>query len=108
MQNLTDETVRVATTPGAQPTPSSNPRDSRKSRRIRVATRGQRASERAGGVFRARSDASRRIARWEWPALVAILIAASALNCIGLAAEGYGNGYYAATVRSMMSSWHAF
>ncbi len=49
-----------------------------------------------------------RVPRWEGLLLAAVLAVAAALNCIGLASEGYASSYYAATVRSMMSSWHAF
>ncbi|MFN8514496.1 MAG: glycosyltransferase family 39 protein [Chloroflexia bacterium] len=49
-----------------------------------------------------------RVLRGEGLLLAAILAVAAALNCIGLAAEGYANSYYAATVKSMLTSWHNF
>ncbi|MFN8540596.1 MAG: hypothetical protein U0232_24340 [Thermomicrobiales bacterium] len=42
--------------------------------------------------------------RGEGLLLAAILAVAAALNCIGLAAEGYASNYYAATVKSMLTS----
>lgn len=41
-------------------------------------------------------------------ALIAILLLASFLNLFRLGQEGYGNLYYAAAVRSMLTSWHNF
>ncbi|HEY8597065.1 MAG TPA: glycosyltransferase family 39 protein [Thermomicrobiales bacterium] len=47
-------------------------------------------------------------AHWQRPLLVAILALSSALNFIGLTGEGYANTYYAAAVKSMLTSWHNF
>src|SRR5207249_313180 len=41
-------------------------------------------------------------------ALGAILLLATGLNVVGLDREAYGNTYYAAAVKSMLTSWHAF
>src|SRR6476619_927061 len=49
-----------------------------------------------------------RAPRWEGVLLAAVLAVAAALNLIGLASEGYANSYYAATVKSMLTSWHNF
>ena len=38
-------------------------------------------------------------------ALLAILALSAALNLVGLDREGYGNTYYAAAVKSMLTSW---
>lgn len=40
--------------------------------------------------------------------LTAIVVAAAVLRLNHLGAAGYGNTYYAATVRSMLDSWHNF
>lgn len=40
--------------------------------------------------------------------LAAIIVAAAVLRLNHLGATGYGNTYYAATVRSMLDSWHNF
>src|SRR3954463_8411251 len=45
---------------------------------------------------------------WRWGALAGVLLLAAALDCLFLGEEGYGNLYYAAGVRSMLTSWHAF
>ena len=42
------------------------------------------------------------------PELIALLVLAAALNLWGLDRNGFANEYYAAAVRSMSSSWHAF
>ncbi|HWT91749.1 MAG TPA: glycosyltransferase family 39 protein, partial [Solirubrobacteraceae bacterium] len=42
------------------------------------------------------------------PELVALLVLAAVLNLWGLGINGYANDYYAAGVRSMTESWHAF
>ncbi|MFN8594404.1 MAG: glycosyltransferase family 39 protein [Thermomicrobiales bacterium] len=47
-------------------------------------------------------------ASWEHLALGAILLLAAFLNLFRLDREGYGNTYYAATVKSMLTSWHNF
>ncbi len=44
--------------------------------------------------------------RGEIVALVIILLAAAALNLFQLAQNGFGNTYYAAAVKSMLTSWH--
>ncbi len=53
---------------------------------------------------------ARTLAAIGWPrvGLTAVLALAAALNFINLAAEGYGNTYYAAAVKSMLTSWHNF
>lgn len=70
--------------------------------------RGRLAPPPSRSLATTQQTASRHLARWEWPALAAVIAVASALNLIGLAAEGYANSYYAAAVRSMSSNWHAF
>jgi len=45
---------------------------------------------------------------WERLALGAVLILAAILDFWQLDRIGYGNTYYAAAVRSMLTSWHAF
>lgn len=47
-------------------------------------------------------------ASWERLALGAILLLAAFLNLYRLDREGYANTYYAATVKSMLTSWHNF
>lgn len=47
-------------------------------------------------------------AHWQRPLLIAILALSSALNMVGLTGEGYANTYYAAAVKSMLTSWHNF
>jgi|tagenome__1003787_1003787.scaffolds.fasta_scaffold20966883_2 4-amino-4-deoxy-L-arabinose transferase-like glycosyltransferase len=42
------------------------------------------------------------------PELVALLVLAAVLNLWALSKNGWANDYYAATVRSMASSWHNF
>ena len=44
----------------------------------------------------------------EHAALLAVLCLAAFLNFWNLSANGYGNAYYAAAVRSMTQSWHNF
>src|SRR3954470_7372657 len=44
----------------------------------------------------------------EHGALLAVLLLAAFLNFWNLSANGYGNAYYAAAVRSMIQSWHNF
>lgn len=56
---------------------------------------------RAGSLPALRALASR-------PELVALLVLAGGLNLWALDLNGYANDYYAATVRSMTESWHAF
>ena len=45
---------------------------------------------------------------WHYAALVAIVALAATLNFFQLTRAGYPNAYYAATVRSMLTNWHAF
>lgn len=45
---------------------------------------------------------------WQRIALGIIVVAAIAINFWQLTNIGYGNTYYAAAVRSMLTSWHAF
>src|SRR5438105_2077910 len=45
---------------------------------------------------------------WRHAALGAVLLVAAALNLWGLDREGYANTYYAAAVKSMLTSWHNF
>ncbi|MFI5268828.1 MAG: glycosyltransferase family 39 protein, partial [Chloroflexota bacterium] len=45
-----------------------------------------------------------------WPriGLGLILLLSAALELVGLAGEGYANSYYAAGIKSMLTSWHNF
>jgi 4-amino-4-deoxy-L-arabinose transferase-like glycosyltransferase len=73
---------------------------------IRPATwRGWRA---AAEATRARSVASLVAVWWHRAALLAVLACAAALNCVALDREGYANTYYAAGVKSMLTSWRNF
>lgn len=45
---------------------------------------------------------------WAWCAPGALLLLAAFLDLFQLTRNGYGNLYYAAAVRSMLSSWHGF
>ncbi len=45
---------------------------------------------------------------WHWPALAVVLALALFLHLFRLEQEGYANAYYAAAVKSMLSSWHNF
>lgn len=56
---------------------------------------------RAGSLSALRAFVSR-------PELVLLLVLAGGLNLWALDLNGYANDYYAATVRSMTQSWHAF
>jgi 4-amino-4-deoxy-L-arabinose transferase-like glycosyltransferase len=47
-------------------------------------------------------------ASWQWIALVAVLILSAFLNLFRLTSAGYGNTYYAAAVKDMLTSWHNF
>ena len=51
-----------------------------------------------------------RTVRWSWQhfGLGAVLLLAAVLNTLFLSQNGYGNAYYAAAVKSMLSSWHNF
>src|SRR5262245_33328276 len=42
------------------------------------------------------------------PELIALLALAAVLNLWALSRNGYANEYYAAAVKSMAGSWHAF
>ena len=56
----------------------------------------------------ARPRAEVEVRWWHLPALGGVLLMASGLHFYALEQAGYGNLYYAATVRSMLSSWHNF
>jgi 4-amino-4-deoxy-L-arabinose transferase-like glycosyltransferase len=45
---------------------------------------------------------------WHRAALVAILALSAFLELFRITREGYSNLYYAATVKSMLTSWHNF
>ena len=45
---------------------------------------------------------------WHWQSLAAVLALCAFLNLFRLTGEGYGNVYYAATVKNMLTSWHNF
>jgi 4-amino-4-deoxy-L-arabinose transferase-like glycosyltransferase len=45
---------------------------------------------------------------WHRLALAAILVLSAFLNLFRLTNEGYGNSYYAAGVKNMLTSWHNF
>ncbi len=47
-------------------------------------------------------------AQWHRIVLGLVLIASAALEFIGLTDEQYANTYYAAAVKSMLTSWHNF
>ena len=66
------------------------------------------AAEQTAAHTDARS--ARAFAAITWPrvGLTAVLALSAALNFIGLSGEGYGNTYYAAAVKSMLTSWHNF
>jgi 4-amino-4-deoxy-L-arabinose transferase-like glycosyltransferase len=51
---------------------------------------------------------TRIVLYWRWLCLSLLLGLAAALESIGLSQEGYGNTYYAAGVKSMLTSWHNF
>ena len=44
----------------------------------------------------------------ELAGIAAVLVLAAALNLVRLSREGYANQYYAAAVKSMLTSWHNF
>ena len=48
------------------------------------------------------------ISPWQRISLLAILLLAAFLNFFQLQLNGYGNTYYAAAVKSMLTSWHNF
>ncbi|MCA1715427.1 MAG: hypothetical protein LC781_00760, partial [Actinobacteria bacterium] len=45
---------------------------------------------------------------WHRIALAAVLMLSAFLNLFRITQEGYGNGYYAATVKNMLASWSNF
>jgi 4-amino-4-deoxy-L-arabinose transferase-like glycosyltransferase len=55
-----------------------------------------------------RSVTSGPMRPWHWIALGVVIALSAFLNFFELQRDGYGNGYYAATVRSMIQSWHNF
>ena len=57
---------------------------------------------------RARSSLRLRSLSRPRPELAALLLLAAVLNLWALSRNGFANSYYAATVRSMASSWHDF
>jgi len=65
---------------------------------------GQTASRTDGTVI----AALRMALSWPRAGLAVILALAMALEFAGLDREGYANTYYAAGVKSMLSSWHVF
>ncbi|HEY7295690.1 MAG TPA: glycosyltransferase family 39 protein [Dehalococcoidia bacterium] len=70
-----------------------------------------RWSERRGGRPHGPALLIRRLRsayRWEGLGLAGVLLLSAGLNLYRLSSEGYGNTYYAAAVRSMLSGWHAF
>ncbi len=77
-------------------------------RRALATVRGERAifPPRAGVAIDA--ETSHNSWRREGPALLVVLALSAGLNLYGLANEGYANEYYAAAVRSMLTSWHNF
>lgn len=50
----------------------------------------------------------RLAAIWHRCALLLVLGLAGCLECSGLGSEGYANTYYAAGIKSMLTSWHNF
>lgn len=54
------------------------------------------------------SPAPRTTSPWHLLALGAVLLLALGLHFFGLEQAGYGNLYYAAAVKSMLTSWHNF
>lgn len=57
------------------------------------------------------SSSARRVmaaARWYHAALAGVLMLSALLGVFRLGREGYSNLYYAATVKSMLTSWHNF
>ena len=51
---------------------------------------------------------ARIVLYWRWVCLSVLLVLAAALESLGLGQEGYANTYYAAGVKSMLTSWHNF
>lgn len=62
----------------------------------------------AGQAIRSVRCRLRKFGPWHATALAAVLALASFLHFYRLGHEGYGNLYYAAAVKSMLSSWHNF
>jgi hypothetical protein len=48
------------------------------------------------------------ISSWHRIALAAVLMLSAFLNLFRITQEGYGNTYYAATVKNMLASWSNF
>lgn len=59
-------------------------------------------------AFSLATTASLARRKWVWIALALIVLLAAFLRFYHLGAQGYGNSYYAATVKSMLTSWHNF
>src|ERR1700750_967827 len=57
---------------------------------------------------RSAADSGVRSAIARRPELLALLVLAAVLNLWALSRNGFANEYYAAAVRSMSTSWHAF
>jgi 4-amino-4-deoxy-L-arabinose transferase-like glycosyltransferase len=66
------------------------------------------ATKAEGDAKRWRPATSGPMRSWHWIALGVIIALAAFLNFFELQRDGYGNPYYAATVRSMIQSWHNF
>ncbi len=52
--------------------------------------------------------AAQKTKNWHWIALGIIVILSAFLNLFQIQEEGYGNEYYAAAIKSMLTSWHNF
>jgi 4-amino-4-deoxy-L-arabinose transferase-like glycosyltransferase len=61
----------------------------------------------AAQVDRASLQTSTLPRHWESAGLAGVLLLASGLSLFRLDQQGYGNTYYAAAVKSMLTSWHA-
>ncbi|MBV9454217.1 MAG: glycosyltransferase family 39 protein [Rubrobacter sp.] len=57
---------------------------------------------------RMRTVAAMKTSSWQRLTLVAILLLSAFLNLFKLTEAGYGNSYYAAAVKDMLTSWHNF
>jgi 4-amino-4-deoxy-L-arabinose transferase-like glycosyltransferase len=62
----------------------------------------------AADAVEAHADSPARSRLWSHLALAAVAIIAGILDFWDLGINGWGNPYYAAAVRSMTESWHAF
>jgi len=62
----------------------------------------------AGTADESTIDAPRTRARWEIPALVALLVGTAVLYLWDLSASGWGNAFYAAASQAGSQSWKAF